>query len=258
MSSSNQSLLFSVTLFALISSTISRSIIQMPIPSHRNIHADDEDLLCDSWRLSVETNNMGSWSTVPPDCVTNVKDYMTGERYNMDTLWVTWISLSFAGDLKLAGDGKDAWILGVDDALLSNLPYYQDHGYGSESFNETSYNEWVDLANAPAVPSSPFLYWMLQRYGFTIFLLSGRDEFQRKVTIENLSSQGFSGWEDLILRQDSDQGVPAVVYKSQKRLELVNKGYRIHGVSGSQWSDLLGSAVGERSFKIPNPLYNVS
>ncbi|XP_038695511.1 acid phosphatase 1-like [Tripterygium wilfordii] len=181
MLSSNQSLLLSVLLFALISSTISRSIIRMPsATSRRNIHADENYLYCDSWRLSVETNNAGSWSTIPSSCVSFVQDYMTGDRFISDSETVVADSLAFALTVGIVGDGKDAWIFDVDDTLLSNLPYYQDNGWGSEPYNHTAYYEWVDLANAPAIPPSSFLFKELKKLGFTIFLLTGRDEFQRR------------------------------------------------------------------------------
>ena len=36
--------------------------------------------------------------------------------------------------------------------------------------------------------------------GFTIFLLTGRDESQRNATVKNLLFAGYSSWERLILR----------------------------------------------------------
>lgn len=59
-------------------------------------------------------------------------------------------------------------------------------------------------------------------------------------------------------RGPSDQGKPAIVYKSEKRTELQDEGYRIHGSSGDQWSDLLGFAIARRSFKLPNPMYYIA
>ena len=38
---------------------------------------------------------------------------------------------------------------------------------------------------------------------------------------------------------------------------MMEEGYRIHGNSGDQWSDLLGSAMAARSFKLPNPMYYI-
>lgn len=39
---------------------------------------------------------------------------------------------------------------------------------------------------------------------------------------------------------------------------MVKEGYRIVGNSGDQWSDLLGSSLAIRSFKLPNPMYHIS
>lgn len=49
----------------------------------------------------------------------------------------------------------------------------------------------------------------------------------------------------------------AVVYKSGKRKELENDGYKIRGNVGDQWTDLLGSNAGDRTFKLPDPMYYV-
>ncbi|KAE9448731.1 hypothetical protein C3L33_19384, partial [Rhododendron williamsianum] len=127
-----------------------------------------------------------------------------------------------------------------------------------EEFNQTSWDEWVDLAEAPALPASLKLYKEVQQLGFTIFLLTGREESQRNVTVKNLKDVGYSNWKRLILRGESDSGTPAIVYKSEKRKEVKDEGYTIHGSSGDQWSDLLGFAIAERSFKLPNPMYYIA
>lgn len=59
-------------------------------------------------------------------------------------------------------------------------------------------------------------------------------------------------------RGPSDKSKKAVEYKSEKRKELEDAGYRIRGNSGDQWSDLLGYAIGQRSFKLPNPMYYIA
>nr|AKE49480.1 vegetative storage protein 2-like protein VSP2-2 [Dimocarpus longan] len=245
--------LLAVTL--LISHAFAESIIQ--ISPHRKTRVDD-GLYCDSWRFSVETNNAGVWYSIPSRCIPFVEDYMNGDRYLSDSQVVSSYGLDFANTVNVSSDGKDAWVFDIDETLLSNLPYYDAHGFGSEIFDEDSFDEWVDLAEAPALPASLKLYNELKQLGFKIFLLTGRSEFQRNVTGKNLLFSGYSGWEKLILRGPQDQGKLAVVYKSEKRQELVNEGYRIHGSSGDQWSDLQGFAVAERSFKLPNPMYFIA
>lgn len=224
---------------------------------HRKIPRDD-NLYCDSWRFIVETNDAGPWDRIPSRCVAFVQDYATGDRYRADSEAVADASLEFAKTVKVSGSGKDAWIFDIDETLLSNVPYYAVHGFGSETFDENSFDEWVDLAEAPALPASLRLCRELEQLGFKIFLLTGRSEFQRSATSKNLDYAGYSNWERLILRGPSDQGKPARVYKSERRKELGDEGYIIHGSSGDQWSDLNGFAVATRSFKLPNPLYYIA
>jgi len=60
-----------------------------------------------------------------------------------------------------------------------------------------------------------------------------------------------------MFRSSDDQGKRAVAFKSEKRSEMEKDGYRIVGNSGDQWSDLLGSSLSLRSFKLPNPMYYI-
>jgi hypothetical protein len=69
-----------------------------------------------------------------------------------------------------------------------------------QEFNETSFDEWVDEAKAPALSSSLKLYNELLELGFHIILLTGRSEFQRNSTEANLLLAGYRSWEKLILR----------------------------------------------------------
>lgn len=76
----------------------------------------------------METNDAGEWRTVPKRCVDYVKEYMTGERYRSDSEMVADKSLEYVKTVKLTG--KDAWVFDIDETLLSNVPYYADHGFG--------------------------------------------------------------------------------------------------------------------------------
>ncbi|KAJ8555494.1 hypothetical protein K7X08_012990 [Anisodus acutangulus] len=215
-------------------------------------------MYCESWRFTVETNDIGFWTLIPQKCTSFVQDYMTSGRYSSDSSAVADQSLAFANTVNVSNDGLDAWIFDIDETLLSNLPYYVNHGFGSEIFDEVAFDKWVNEAEAPAIPASLKLYKELQQRGFKIFLLTGRSEFQRNDTEKNMLYAGYSNWERLILRGPSDKGKPATQYKSEKRKELEDEGYRIHGSSGDQWSDLVGFAVAQRSFKLPNPMYYIA
>ena len=59
-----------------------------------------------------------------------VEEYMNGERYRMDSEVIASNALKFAKSVGVRNDGKDVWVFDIDETLLSNLPYYVDHGYG--------------------------------------------------------------------------------------------------------------------------------
>ncbi|KAI3711591.1 hypothetical protein L1987_70130 [Smallanthus sonchifolius] len=251
-------------LLSLATSSLSERLIRLPrgdqeAPAYSDVlrSRKNEDSFCESWKFSIEANDAGVWYVVPHRCEKFVTEYMNGERYRSDSEVIAEYALAYAKTVNISGDGKDAWIFDIDETLLSNLPYYVNHGYGSEVFDEKSFDEWVDFAEAPALPASFRLYTELQQLGFKIFLLTGRSEFQRECTDKNLHYAGFTNYEKLFLRGDSDLGKLATLYKSEKRQELKDEGYRIHGSSGDQWSDLFGFATASRAFKLPNPMYYI-
>lgn len=87
-------------------------------------------LQCTSWRFAVETNNLSPWKSIPVECIDYVKDYMTSRAYVVDLETVSNEAAIFAKVVELGKDGMDVWVFDVDETLLSNLPYYAEHGYG--------------------------------------------------------------------------------------------------------------------------------
>ncbi|KAG2728921.1 hypothetical protein I3843_01G221800 [Carya illinoinensis] len=213
---------------------------------------------CLSWRLGVETHNIIGWSTVPKECEGYVGHYMLGYQYRSDSKVVANQALLYAQSLDLAGDGKDVWIFDVDETTLSNLPYYAEHGFGAEPYNSTLFNAWVLEGKAFALPESLNLYEKLLSLGIKVVFITGRGESQRNVTTTNLKNVGYHTWEKLILKSSSYTGVTSLVYKSSERKKLEKKGYRIVGNMGDQWTDILGHQAGNRTFKLPDPMYYIS
>ncbi|XP_050285959.1 acid phosphatase 1-like isoform X3 [Quercus robur] len=219
-----------------------------------------EGIDCLSWRLAVETDNIRSWSTVPEDCESYVGNYMLGKQYREDCQVVADNAYAYAKNLTLGDDGLDIWVFDIDETTLSNLPYYAqpEVAFGAVAYNSTAFNEWEAKGIAPAVPANLDLYKKLVNLGFKIVFLTGRSETYRNITIENLKNVGYTTWEKLILKQTSESSTTALVYKSTKRAELEAEGYRILGNMGDQWSDLFGTNVGNRTFKVPDPMYYIS
>lgn len=58
----------------------------------------------------------------------------------------------------------------------------------------------------------------------------------------------------IITRKTTDER-DAVIYKSEARQKIEDKGYEIIASIGDQWSDLLGHHRPSVLIKMPNPLY---
>uniref|UniRef100_A0ACD5XWE1 Uncharacterized protein n=1 Tax=Avena sativa TaxID=4498 RepID=A0ACD5XWE1_AVESA len=167
---------------------------------------EDAELRCASWRMAAEANNLAPWTAVPEDCAPHVRRYLTGPAYRSDLDLVAREASAYAraaaADSAAVGatSDSDAWVFDVDETLLSNLPYYAEHGYGLELFDHREFDKWVEKGEAPAIPSSLTLYREVRDLGFKTFLLTGRSEGHEAVTVDNLKREGFHEWDKLILR----------------------------------------------------------
>lgn len=122
-----------LVVISLFASAFSDSILEYPseIESrHKKATDEDVNLHCTTWRFAAEMNNLAPWKTIPVECADYVKDYVMGKGYVTDLERVSEEALIFASSVEFSGDGKDIWIFDIDETLLSNLPYYIDHGFG--------------------------------------------------------------------------------------------------------------------------------
>ncbi|KAL0788690.1 hypothetical protein Bca101_004936 [Brassica carinata] len=151
--------------------------------------------------VDSQTNNLAPWSTIPAECTDYVKDYVLGKGYvaDLERESLKRLPSSRAPSISPPRDGKDAWIFDIDETLLSNLPYYFDHGFGVEVFDHSEFNKWVERGVAPAIAPSLKLYQRVIDLGYKVFLLTGRKESHMVVTVENLINAGFQNWDKLIL-----------------------------------------------------------
>ncbi|RDX96370.1 Stem 28 kDa glycoprotein, partial [Mucuna pruriens] len=215
------------------------------------------EVSCASWRLGVEAHNVIEWETVPEVCEEYIGNYLLGDQYRSDSKTVNQQAYFYALTLDITN--LDVWIFDVDETALTNLPYYAQNGFGVKPYNETGWNEWVAKGSAPALPETLKNYHKLLSLGIKIVFLTGRTDDQRTVTEANLKRQGYHTWEKLIVKDRSIyNGTTAVTYKSAERKKLEESGYRIIGNMGDQWSDILGTNTGLRTFKLPDPMYYLS
>ncbi|XP_076907303.1 acid phosphatase 1-like [Bidens hawaiensis] len=210
---------------------------------------------CLSWRFGVEAYNVREWTKVPGACFDYVGQYMRGSQYKQDCKLVCDEAYAYAKGLNVTGDGKDVWVFDVDETTLSNLPYFLAEG--NWAIYEPTFAGWIEKAEAEAIPQALKLYKRLIKLGFKIVFITGLYEEFTDLRIKNLKAAGYTEWEKLFLKGPNDDH-SAVVFKSSKRKELEEAGYMIRGNIGDQWSDLIGTNTGDRTFKMPNPMYYVS
>ncbi|CAM6089652.1 unnamed protein product [Calypogeia fissa] len=210
---------------------------------------------CDSFILNAEVNNLQGW-VVSKECEKTVAKYMRG-HYFQDFAGAIAAAADYLTSLNLKGDGSEVVVMDIDETTLSNLPYYAKHSFGAETFNATLWNGWVDEAAGMPLLGSVGLFYQLKAANIGVVLLTGRDESQRNVTSANLISAGYKDWTALLLRSAEESTLTAQEFKSKRRLQLESEGYEILANIGDQWSDLLGDVPGNRTFKLPNPMYYI-
>jgi acid phosphatase len=149
-------------------------------------------------------------------------------------------------------DQKLAMVFDIDETTLSNYEEMVKSGF---AYDSKVFNAWVQAAAAPAIPATIRIYSEAQKRDVAIFFITGRPEDQRAATEQNLHSQGFDNWKQLVLRSPSQKSLTALEYKSAARAEIASQGYKIVLNVGDQWSDLRGKPQAEYSVKYPDPYY---
>jgi predicted secreted acid phosphatase len=165
---------------------------------------------------------------------------------------------------------KAAVVFDIDDTLLLSLDYEKKTNY---TYNGTTWADYVNKADRPAVFGTPELVAYAESKGVEVFYNSGLSEAQRSAAVANLKKVGA----DINLDADhmflKDKANPpaylsscatpgawtctTVQYKSGTRQHIEDLGYDVVANFGDQYSDLEGGYA-DRTYKLPNPTYFVS
>lgn len=211
---------------------------------------------CSSFHLNAELNNLEGWK-VPSVCESHISAYVHGGQYLRDFEAAVDSARRYLKTVRVDSSGKHTIVLDVDETAISNLPYYRDHHFGDGKMMDSAWYAWIEESRAPAMSAMLDLHRELLTANWSIVFISGRLETERNATVQNLITAGYEGWSALILRSAEDPSLTVQAYKSSKRIELEKQGYQIKSVLGDQWSDIVGPAAGDRTFKLPNPMYQV-
>lgn len=154
---------------------------------------------------------------------------------------------------KVAPTQNSAVIFDIDETALDNYKEIKRIGFGYE---RQLWEEWLQKAEAPAIPQVKSLYDFLIERGFKVVFITGKKDYQYNAALKNMIAAGYTKFDTIITRSKDEYKVKSAPYKSQKRSALVGKGYVIAGCVGDQLTDCEGSNCGI-IVKLPNYLYLV-
>ena len=178
------------------------------------------------------------------------------------------------GRMKLAEDAKNyndpglrCVIVDIDETVLDNSPYAGFQIKDRQTYTQTTWKNWTDLAVADTVPGALGFLNYAQNIGYEVFYVSNRNINEREATMENLISFGFPQVDTshVLLRTD-------VSSKEPRRQKIVTN-YRIALLAGDALGDFdvdfetkdplertqqtisKSSEFGHRYLVLPNPVY---
>jgi acid phosphatase len=145
--------------------------------------------------------------------------------------------------------GRPAIVFDVDETVLSNYTAIEADNF---TFGPQSQAEAENEIGTAITPSLE-LYRLARNRRIAVFFITGRRERTREHTASNLRREGFTDYEELVLRPNDGTG-STVDYKAGARAAIEDRGYRILASVGDQYSDLAGGHE-QVAFKLPNPFY---
>ena len=178
--------------------------------------------------------------------------YVKSGAYDQDLATVagqatTWIEQRVAR----RGPGERlAVVFDLDETLLLNWPQIRANDFG---YVPKAWDEWVTESAAPAIGPVREVYQLAVQNKVEVIFITGRPEYQRADTAENLRKIGCEGYAELICSPNGRES-SAAAFKTAARERLSAEGRVIIANLGDQWSDLMGGFA-ERTFKLPNPFY---
>jgi acid phosphatase len=146
---------------------------------------------------------------------------------------------------------KPAIVLDIDETSLSNYLDMLKLDFGG-TLDEVIAAE--DKGTDAAIQPTLTLYRYAKAHQVAVFFITGRYEYERQATMENLRKAGYENWDGLYLRSGKYEKVHAAIYKTAMRKQIAEQGYDIILNMGDQKSDLAGG-VADKTFKLPDPYY---
>ncbi len=160
-----------------------------------------------------------------------------------------------------------AIVTDIDESILDNSAYNGRLALENKAYSGKSWNEWVNLEKATAVPGAVEFLQYAAKKGVQVFYISNRRESLLKPTMENLRKLGFPyiDKDHFLLRTGGSS--------KHERRETVRNSYHVVMYIGDNMSDLnhlfdhqgtqrrnfvtdsLKNEFGDEYIVLPNPVY---
>jgi acid phosphatase len=177
--------------------------------------------------------------------------YHDSGEYDAQTQRVAARALNYIRRRAASGEPNLAVVLDIDETALSTWSRLRKDDFARK---DELFVQWAKTNSGEAIAPVLDLYRESKRLGLKVFLVSGRRTFLAQQTEDALKATGYTNWDGLYLRPETDTEKSLVPFKSGARRQITQQGYKIIANIGDQESDLAGGYA-ERAFKLPNPFY---
>lgn len=136
---------------------------------------------------------------------------------------------------------KPAVVVDVDETVLDNSPYQARLVRDGSSYNDATWEAWVDERKAQPVPGAVQFAQAAAAKGVTMIYISNRTAAMKDATIANLRQVGFPVADDSVYLGLGTPVPGCTEHGSEKgcRRQLVAQNYRVLMQVGDQFTDFL-------------------
>ncbi len=136
---------------------------------------------------------------------------------------------------------KPAVVVDVDETVLDNSPYQARLVHDGASYNDATWEAWVDERKAQPVPGAVQFAQAAAAKGVTMIYISNRTAAMKDATIANLRQVGFPVADDSVYLGLGTPVPGCTEHGSEKgcRRQLVAQNYRVLMQVGDQFTDFL-------------------
>ncbi len=146
-----------------------------------------------------------------------------------------------------------AVVFDIDETMLSNYQQLESIDFGGST--PLKIQAFLQ-GKKQALPGALELFNYAKSHHVAVFFVTGRPEKWRDATVHTLHDLGFKDWNGLIMHTNDGYGHSVIPFKTEKRHQLVKKGYDIVLTIGDQWSDIMGGYA-DNGVKLTNPFYYI-